>query len=94
MYIAIKISMMQKICSKKTFEQIEIIYKKYFLLQKLKKYFKKKEILKSLKYMQNDKKKDDEKINFIFLKRIGKTTNPGENKFKIDQIKKIITKLF
>ena len=94
MYIATKISMMQKICSKKTFEQIEIIYKKYFLLQKLKKYFKKKEILKSLKYMQNDKKKDDEKINFIFLKRIGKTTNPGANKFEIDQIKKIITKLF
>ena len=37
--------------------------------------------------MKNDKKKDDEKISFIFLKNIGKTTMPGKYKFKTHQIK-------
>ena len=32
--------------------------------------------------MANDKKKDDEKINFILLKKIGQTTLPGKHKFK------------
>ena len=44
--------------------------------------------------MRNDKKKDDDKINFIFLKRIGKTTAPGKHKFKIDQIESLVQKLF
>ena len=36
--------------------------------------------------MVNDKKNDDEKINLILLKRIGKTTIPGKIKMSVDQI--------
>ena len=44
--------------------------------------------------MKNDKKKDDEKVSFIFLKNIGKTTLPGKYKYKIDQVENLIKKLF
>ena len=35
--------------------------------------------------MKNDKKKDDEKISFIFLKKIGKTTMPGNINIKLNK---------
>ena len=44
--------------------------------------------------MKNDKKKDDEKVSFIFLKNIGKTTIPGKHKYKVKQIENIVKKLF
>ncbi len=94
MFIAVKISKYKKICSEDTYKEIELLYDTNFLLKGLNKFFKKEEILKSLKYMQNDKKKDDDKINFIFLKRIGKTTIPGKNKYKIKELKKMIINLF
>ena len=55
---------------------------------------RKEEILNSIKFMKNDKKKDDEKISLILLKTIGKTTMPGKYKFDSDQITKIVKKLF
>ncbi len=35
------------------------------------------------------KKKNDDKINFILLRKIGKTTNPNKNKISIQQLKKL-----
>ena len=58
------------------------------------KHLRKEEILNSIKFMKNDKKKDDEKISLILLKTIGKTTMPGKYKFDSDQITKIVKKLF
>ena len=69
------------------------LYKNHSL-KKFKKYITKKKILRSIRYMNNDKKKDDEKVNFIFLKKIGKTSTPGKYKFKINQVKSLIKKLF
>ena len=43
------------------------------------------QILKSIKFMNNDKKKDDEKISLILLRNIGKTTTPGKFKYKISK---------
>ena len=57
-------------------------------------FLKKSEILRSIKFMKNDKKKDDEKVSFIFLKNIGKTTIPGKHKYKVKQIENIVKKLF
>ena len=93
MLIATKISKFKNLCSENTYNQIEI-YIKVFFIKNLKKYLKKNKILKSIKFMKNDKKKDDEKVNFIFLKKIGKTTIPGNYKYKIGQIEKFIKKLF
>ena len=94
MFIAVKLSRLKNLCSENTFNQIESLYSKNSLLKNLNKYLKKNEILKSIKYMKNDKKKDDEKISFIFLKSIGKTTIPGNYKYKIDKVKSLIRKSF
>ena len=43
--------------------------------------------------MVNDKKNDDEKINLIFLKRIGKTTIPGKIKMSVDKVGNFLKKI-
>ena len=43
--------------------------------------------------MKNDKKNDDNKINFILLKKIGKTTAPGKIKFQKGNLEKELSKL-
>ena len=51
--------------------------------------------IKSIKglinYLKNDKKNNDEKINFILLKKIGKTTKPNSYKISIKDFKKILS---
>ena len=69
-------------------------YQKYSLIKNLNQYLKKKQILKSIKFMKNDKKKDDEKISLILLNSIGKTTAPGNYKYKTPQVEKFIKELF
>ena len=95
MILAIKLSVYKKICSFKTLnELLKDLYDQNNLDYTFKKYSKKNKWIKSLiPYLKNDKKNnDDEKINFILLKRIGKTTLP--NKFKISvKILKNIQKL-
>ena len=43
--------------------------------------------------MINDKKNDDQKINLILLKSIGKTTNPGTFKLSVKEMKKHFPRL-
>ena len=94
MLIAIKISKLNNLCTYDTLNQIESLYNKYSLIKNLNKYLKKDKILRSIKFMKNDKKKDDEKVNFILLNSIGKTTAPGRYKYKISQVENLIRKLF
>jgi len=94
MLIAIKISNFNNLCSNETLAQIESLYEKFSLIKNLNRYLKKNEILKSIKFMKNDKKKDDDKISLILLSNIGKTTAPGKFKYKISQIEYFIKKLF
>ena len=94
MLIATKISKFKNLCSENTHNEIVNLYKDSDLIKNVKKYLNKNMILKSIKFMRNDKKKDDDKISFIFLKRIGKTTAPGKHKFKIDQIENLVQRLF
>ena len=49
-----------------------------------------KEINKLIHYLKNDKKNNDEKINFILLNKIGKTTMPNKYKISINELKKNI----
>ena len=44
--------------------------------------------------MNNDKKKDDDNVSFIFLENIGKTTLPGSYKYEIKHLENLIKKLF
>ena len=88
--LATKLSVAKKICSNKTFEDLERIYKANNLNYTIKDYSESKKIKSLIPYLQNDKKNNDEKINFILLKKIGKTTLPDTHKMSLEEIKKII----
>ena len=50
---------------------------------------KKNSIDKLIPYLKNDKKNNDNKINFILLKSIGKTALPNKSKISINSFKKL-----
>ena len=93
MFLATKLSVIKKVCSKKTLNDLLEIYRKNNLNYTFKKYERTKEINKLVPYLKNDKKNNDEKINFILLREIGKTTMPNKHKVSLNQLKKDI-KLF
>ena len=72
MIMAIRLSVIKKICSNQSLIKIGKIYKNNNLLSKFKNYLKNKNFEKIINYMANDKKNDDKKINLILLKKIGK----------------------
>ena len=65
------------------------IYKKNNLSLLLNKFSKKNEIKSLIPFLKNDKKNNDERINFILLKKIGKTTEPNKNKISLNELKKL-----
>ena len=93
MLLATKLSVKKRICSNLTLKEIEKVYKANNLPSALIKYFQKKDFNKIVNYMANDKKNNDNKINLILLKKIGKTTNPREIKMSLDQMKSVIKKI-
>ena len=93
MILATKLSVILKVCNKKVLDDLMEIYRKNSLSYTLNKYKNSKEINKLIPFLKNDKKNDDEKVNFILLKKIGKTTMPNKYKISIDELKKKITRL-
>ena len=57
MLVAARISKLKNLCSSSTLSAIENLYQKYALVKNLNKYLNKKQILKSIKFMKNDKKR-------------------------------------
>ena len=88
MILATKLSVLKKICSIKTLDQIKNIYIKNSLDFTYKKYSKKSSIDNLIPYLKNDKKNNDDKINFILLKSIGKTALPNRFKISTNDLKK------
>jgi len=89
MILAIRVSLIKKTCSVGTIKEIEQIYVNNNLDYTYKKYSKKQSIDSLIPHLKNDKKNNDEKINFILLKKIGKTTLPNNYKISISNIKKL-----
>ena len=89
MILALRISRLQKYCSTATVNQIEQIYQNNNLSYTFEKYSKKNSINNLLTHLKNDKKNNDDKINFILLKKIGKTTLPNKCKISINKLKKL-----
>ena len=83
----ILLSLIKKVCNRKILDEIVNIYNKNNLSYTYKRYSSKNDISKLIPFLKNDKKNDDEKVNFILLRNIGRTTLP--NKFKIS-IKEIM----
>ena len=84
---------MKKACNKDVLNEIIQIYKNNNLNYRIEKFFKKSEYNQIIDNMSNDKKNNDEKINFILLKKIGKTTRPDKNKISIKEIKRLFPKI-
>ena len=91
MMIETKLSLVKKICTLKTLKDLEKIYNQNNLFYTFEKYLNIKNIKKLVPYVKNDKKNDDEKINFILIRKIGKTAPPNKNKITIIQLKKYIS---
>ena len=81
MILAIKLSILKKNCSYNTLKKVSDIYKKNNLNYTLKNISNANWIKNLIPFLKHDKKNDDEKINFLLLKKIGLTDLP--NKFKI-----------
>ena len=92
MILATKLSLIKRTCSLKSYHEILNIYDKNNLNYTFKKYLKINEIMKLIPYLQNDKKNNDNRINFILLKRIGKTSMPNDHKISAYNLKKCIRK--
>ena len=90
MILATKLSVVKKICSPKTLYRLKNIYLKNNLVYTYKKYENENSIKKLIPYIKNDKKNNDNKINFILLKNIGKTFLPNKSKISINNFKKLI----
>ena len=89
MILASSLSLVKKICSFKTLEEIKNIYNQNNLSYTFKRYLNPLAIRKLIPFLKNDKKNTDNKINFILLKNIGKTTLPNKNKISLDALKKL-----
>ncbi len=87
MILATRLSIIKKTCNQNTLNEIEKIYKKNNLSYTFKKYSNIKTINSLIPFLKNDKKNNDEKINFILLKKIGKTTAPNKFKISLEHIK-------
>lgn len=88
MILAIKLSIIKKICKKEILKEVEDLYKKNNLDYTIRNYKSVKSINNLIPFIKNDKKNDDEKINFVLLKSIGKTTKPNSQKISISNLKK------
>ena len=89
MLLATKLSVIKKICSIKTLNEIKKIYKQNNLDYTYKKYSYKTMVDELVPFLKNDKKNNDDKINFILLKNIGKTALPNKSKISVKNIKKL-----
>ena len=82
-------SYLKKICNHQTVKDIKKIYDQNNLSFTYKKFNSKSSINALIPFLKNDKKNNDEKINFILLKKIGKTDLPNRNKIFPSDLKKI-----
>ena len=89
MILATKLSVIKKFCSPKILSEIKNLYLQNNLDYTFKKYSKKSLIDKLIPFLKNDKKNNDDKINFILLKKIGKTSLPNKSKISLKQFKKL-----
>ena len=89
MIFALRLSIIRKVCDKKVFNKILEIFNDNKLNYTYQRFKNSKKILGLLAYIKNDKKNNDENINFVLLKKIGKTSKPNSQKISLKNLKKI-----
>ncbi len=86
--LATRLSIVKKVCKLETLNEILKIYQNNQLNYTFQKYNDYNFLLNLIPYLKNDKKNNDDKINFILLKKIGQTTKPNTYKISIKNLKK------
>ena len=86
--LAVRLSVVKKICDVKILREIEQIYSENNLNYTYKEFLSSHKIVSLIPFLKNDKKNNDDKINFICLKKIGKTTKPNNFKISTQNLKK------
>ncbi len=89
MILATRLSVIRKTCSENILKRISNIYLHNNLAYTFEKYSNKNIVQKLIPYLKNDKKNNDDNINFILLKDIGRTIMPNKSKISIKNLKKI-----
>ena len=93
MILATRLSYLKRYCSYHTLKKIEDVYLNNKYLKKFNNFFKKKKVNNIVDFMEIDKKNIDNKINLILLKKIGKTTNPGDYRISPKEMRRIFSKI-
>ena len=88
MILAIKLSILLKNCKNETLKKVRNLYLKNNLSYTLKNISNSKWIKSLIPFLKQDKKNDDNKINFLLLKNIGKTDLPNKFKISVSELKK------
>jgi 3-dehydroquinate synthase len=88
MILAIKLSILKKNCSNLVLDEMKSLYIKNNLTYTLKNISNPKWINSLIPFLKNDKKNNDDKINFLLLKKIGKIDLPGKFKMSSHELKK------
>ena len=88
MILAIKLSILKKNCSHEILNQVQNLYLKNSLTHSLKNVSNAKWIQSLIPFLKQDKKNDDDKINFLLLKNIGRTELPNKFKISTTELKK------
>ena len=86
--LATKLSIVKNVCKNKILNEILNIYESNSLKYTFKRYLNLKEFNKLIPFLKNDKKNNDNKINFILLKKIGQTSLPNKYKISVSELKK------
>ena len=89
MILAARVSLIKKVCNRKIIDEINKIYDDNNLSYTYKKYSNINSINSLIPYLKNDKKNNDDKINFILLKKIGETALPNKYKISLNNLKKM-----
>ena len=78
-----RLAVIRKVCKPNTLNEIYKIYKDNNLEHTFTRFSKSQSIKGLLPYLKNDKKNNDDKINFILIEKIGKVASANKNKLSI-----------
>ena len=93
MILEARLSLIRKICKLETLKKIYEVYKKNNLSYTYKRFNKASAIRNLIPFLKNDKKNNDDNINFILLKKIGLVDKPNKNKISLKNFKNYIETL-
>ncbi len=89
MILATKLSVIKKSCNLKILHELKKIYEENKLSYTYQEYSSSAKIKSLIPFLKNDKKNNDDKINFILIKSIGNAALPNKYKISLKNLKNL-----